>query len=157
MTERSIPRLAARVLLLDAADRVLLLQAVDPARPDEPYWVTPGGGLDPGEDPAAAAARELHEETGLMLAPQDLGAPVRHEAIEFPFDGTWYRQEQQYFAARVDAWTVAPAALSAVEAATWRGSRWWSARELEDTGERYYPADLPEVLQQLLQRGAVEC
>jgi 8-oxo-dGTP diphosphatase len=28
-------------------------------------WYTPGGGLEPGEEPAAGAARELLEETGL--------------------------------------------------------------------------------------------
>ena len=27
-------------------------------------WTLPGGGIDPGEDPAAAAVREIHEETG---------------------------------------------------------------------------------------------
>jgi ADP-ribose pyrophosphatase YjhB (NUDIX family) len=30
-------------------------------------WSTPGGGLEPGESPAAAAERELLEETGLSL------------------------------------------------------------------------------------------
>jgi 8-oxo-dGTP pyrophosphatase MutT (NUDIX family) len=39
-----------------------------------PRWDIPKGEADPGEDFAAAAARELAEETGLSVAPGDLTA-----------------------------------------------------------------------------------
>ncbi len=57
-------RPAARVLCLDPAGRVLLLRWRDPAE-GAIFWEPPGGGLEPGESPLAAARRELHEETGL--------------------------------------------------------------------------------------------
>jgi ADP-ribose pyrophosphatase YjhB (NUDIX family) len=35
-------------------------------------WGLPGGKLDPGEDPRVGAARELFEETGIRVKPEDL-------------------------------------------------------------------------------------
>jgi len=50
------------------------------------FWMQPGGHLEPGEDPAAAAAREANEETGIVVAhpasgPCFVHADV-HEAAE---------------------------------------------------------------------------
>jgi 8-oxo-dGTP pyrophosphatase MutT (NUDIX family) len=36
-------------------------------RRDIPVWVLPGGGIDPGETPEAAACREMEEETGYQV------------------------------------------------------------------------------------------
>jgi 8-oxo-dGTP pyrophosphatase MutT (NUDIX family) len=38
-------------------------------RPDDLCWVTPGGGVRAGETLAAAAVRELREETGIVVTP----------------------------------------------------------------------------------------
>ena len=57
-------RHAARVLLFDQNDRVLLIRGREPGNPAT-FWFTPGGGLDPGEDDLDGARRELREETGL--------------------------------------------------------------------------------------------
>lgn len=144
------PRRAARVLLVDAAGRVLLFHAFDPARPGFRYWLTPGGGLRADEQPAEGAARELAEETGLRLTPAALGAPVWRETIEFPYDGVWYRQEQDFFLARVPTWEVDTRGLEDVERDSHLGHRWWSPDELAATTERYYPPDLPAVLTRVL-------
>jgi len=49
----------------DSSGRVLLVQrAQDPGRG---LWSLPGGRLEPGESPEAAAAREVREETGLLV------------------------------------------------------------------------------------------
>ncbi|MGK5672035.1 NUDIX hydrolase [Micromonospora sp. URMC 106] len=145
------PRRAARVLLVDAAGRVLLFSGSDPARPEHGrWWFTPGGGLDPGETYAEGAARELAEETGLRLPVAAFGAPVHRDLTEFPFDGVWYRQEQEFFLVRVTDHEVDTAGFSEVERASVAAHRWWPLDELATTDERYYPPDLPAVLTRAL-------
>lgn len=51
-------------LLLDAADRLLLLLRAADAGLGPGLWGLPAGKIEPGETPAAAAARELAEEIG---------------------------------------------------------------------------------------------
>ncbi|MGN9808467.1 NUDIX hydrolase [Micromonospora sp. BQ11] len=148
------PRRAGRVLLVDAAGRVLLFEGFDPARPGHRYWFTPGGGLDPGETYEAGAARELAEETGLRLPPEAFGAPVHREVTEFPFDGVWYRQEQEFFLVRVASHEVDTAGFNEIERACMPGHRWWGVEELVASGERYYPSDLPAVLAHALAAAA---
>lgn len=148
----AIPRRAARVLLVDASGRVLMLRGRDPGRPDHSYWFTVGGGLDAGETPVQGAVRELFEETGLRACPEALGEPVFHEVVEFPFDGQWYRQDQDFFLLRVDAVEVDFAGFSELERASVDAHRWWSLAELRATAERYYPPSLPELLADLIER-----
>jgi 8-oxo-dGTP pyrophosphatase MutT (NUDIX family) len=43
------------------------------------YWHVIAGGVEWGETPAAAAARELREETGLDAEPEPLGDPLAYD------------------------------------------------------------------------------
>lgn len=140
------PRRAARVLLVNDGDRVLLFRGFDPARPAHRYWFTPGGGLDGDESPAVGAARELWEETGLRRSADEMGPSVWRETVDYPFDGHWYRQEQDFFLVRVPDWDVDTSGFDEIERATVDAHRWWTAEELEQTVEKFYPVDLPAVL-----------
>ncbi|MFN2322006.1 MAG: NUDIX domain-containing protein [Trueperaceae bacterium] len=154
------PRPTVRVLLLDAADRVLLQSAVDPEvrRPgapatDAPAWFPPGGGLEPGEDPAAGLARELREETGFVDVAW--GAWTWRRVVELQLRGEVRRFEEAYRLARVAALrpTPRPTAFEPWEARTFRGFRWWTLPELAQTSERVFPPRLAERLAALLADG----
>ncbi|MEH0932351.1 NUDIX hydrolase [Micromonospora sp. CPCC 205558] len=150
------PRRAARVLLVDAAGRVLLFEGFDPARPGHRYWFTPGGGLDPLESPAVGAARELAEETGLQLDPAELGESVWSDATEFSFDGVWYRQEQDFFLFRVESWQVDTTGFNDIERRSIADHRWWLPDELAASGDRFYPPELPALLTRLGQSATAD-
>jgi 8-oxo-dGTP pyrophosphatase MutT (NUDIX family) len=143
------PRRAGRVLVIDPADRVLLLQGFDPAVPERRFWFTIGGGADPGESLPQAAARELREESGIVADAAALGAPVWRRTAHFSFGGQRYRQEEEYFALRPGRVEVSMDGLDPEERETVTAHRWWSATELEATAEPYVPPELPRLLRQL--------
>jgi len=144
-----IVRRAARVIVADVAGRVLMFHAHDPANPDDRFWYTAGGGIEAGEEPAAAAVCELAEETGLVLSPAGLGEPVWHDVAEFPFEGRLYRQEQVWFLTRVASWEVDTSGLNEVELRSVDGHRWFGADDFAAVEDPYYPPDLPERLRRL--------
>jgi 8-oxo-dGTP pyrophosphatase MutT (NUDIX family) len=144
-----LDRRAARVLLVDAAGRTLLLHGGDPARPGLRWWFTPGGGLSGGETPAEGAARELAEETGLRVDPAELGEPVWREIAEFSYREQQYRQDQDFFLLRVSEWQVDTAGMDSDEQQTITEHRWWSAAEIDASPELIFPASLSSLLRGL--------
>jgi ADP-ribose pyrophosphatase YjhB (NUDIX family) len=133
-------RRSGRVIVLDPADRVLLLRYDDDPL-DGQYWATPGGGLNPGESYAAAASRELAEETGwddVVL----LGEIYRHVRM-VENRGRIVRQHECLFLARTDRACRELGDVAAMHEsdgiAAWR---WWTLAELDTTAEVIWPAGL---------------
>lgn len=143
-------------MVVDAAQRVLLIEATDPANhAKKPWWEIPGGGIDRGETSQEAAERELHEETGISDA--KISPPVWTQHVEFDFAGFHFSQNEWIHLARVNSAAFDPAGLESIEAVAFTGADWWPVAELVDgRPARILPPWLPEQLPKVLAAGVPE-
>jgi len=146
----TLRRQAARVILLDGAGRVFLINAVDPNDATKPaWWEIPGGGIDPGEPSDLAVARELHEEAGIDEA--EIGPVVFTQYVEFSFGGYDFEQNEVLHVAWTEQTDIRPPqGLEYLEALAFKGARWWTLDEVLATEEPFLPARLPELLPRLV-------
>jgi 8-oxo-dGTP diphosphatase len=109
---------------VDGELRLLVVSRRNP--PFEGRWALPGGFLEVDEDLAPGALRELQEETGIALRPQDLRQVGAYGAPDRDPRG---RTISIAFLARLDDQPEAQGGSDAADA------RWRAVAELLDDGE----------------------
>lgn len=147
---RGLPlRPAARVILFDPLDRVLLVQFVWPGGE---IWALPGGGIESGETPEQAAEREVAEETGLPHSP--LVGPVWLRTAIFDRMAGYDGQHEHYFMARAHTTELAPSmSAEQLRAEYLAGARWWPIETIERGGTTFAPRELGSLLRRLVVDG----
>ncbi|MFC9646090.1 NUDIX hydrolase [Streptomyces mirabilis] len=139
MTTATPPlREAARAIVMDADDRVLLLRYDE----KQGFWATPGGSLQQGEDHPTATLRELGEEVGIDEKAIGLGPQLAERTKDHLVGGREVRQVELYFLARVSAADVDP--TRAAQPDDIRAYRWWTLAELRNTQETVHPIGLAD-------------
>ncbi len=147
-------RPSARVVVIDETGKVLLFRIEDPYDSKPPLWITPGGGVEPGEALVEAAARELAEETGAVVEPAELGEPVARCQGEWTFRGQRLYSVDSFFAWRTERFEPSTAGWEPLEHELHAAWRWWAIDEIDTTSVAVLPARLGDVVRSILQ-GAI--
>lgn len=148
-TTSARPRVGARVLLLDPADRVLLIHARDPDAPDHHWWELPGGGQDEGETLHDTARREVAEESGITTV--ELGRKLWIRESRFRYRDRDHHRIDHVFLGRTP--TTTPQTVTKPtdnEKVGLVERRWWTSAELHGCPDKLLPATLPTLLEQVL-------
>jgi 8-oxo-dGTP pyrophosphatase MutT (NUDIX family) len=140
-------RVAARAIVLDQDDRVLLVLFRNP-HSGAAWWATPGGALDPGETHEDALCRELLEEAGIEA---EVGPCVWTRDHTFEWGERLVRQVERYFLVRVASDEIAPQADLAAEDV--HDLRWWRLEDVESSDEQFAPRRLGALVRELLAGG----
>jgi 8-oxo-dGTP pyrophosphatase MutT (NUDIX family) len=143
-------RPAARALVLDPNDRVLLVRYVNPDTGGH-FWTTPGGGIKPAESLEDAIRRELREETGLDAK---LGPMIWTRREVYVWAGMTIDQPERFILVRAPEFEPQPdIGLEGLEAEDVHELRWWTLEELEASDAVFYPTRLAHFLRQLIEHG----
>jgi 8-oxo-dGTP pyrophosphatase MutT (NUDIX family) len=142
-------RETARIMLVDEKNRIFLLKThFDPEVGLPPRWLTPGGGIDSGETTLEAAVRELREETGLRVNPDDLGEPVLVGSGRWDWaDGiSFHTYTDTIYELKVQKFDPDTSGFTQDELRDILEYRWWTIQELMQSDEQLAPHELREWL-----------
>jgi 8-oxo-dGTP pyrophosphatase MutT (NUDIX family) len=144
-------RTSSKLVVVDEAGRVLLLDCVDPAAPGTRWQELPGGGIEAGEDGTSAAVREVLEETGVVVPPEAVGPLLWTQVATFSWLGRRHTARHEGRVARLTGPPVTgTTALTEAERDTVLGQRWWTLEEVAAHRGRFFPRSLPALLPRML-------
>lgn len=144
-------RHAARVLILDETGRVLLVKAHDADKPERQWWFSIGGGIEPGETPRVAAARELFEETGIRLEPSELTGPILHRTAVFDFEAEHILQHEVFFTAQVSSEiSLTREGWTELEVSFVDDLAWLTVTEIRESPIEVFPNGLDRIVDNLI-------
>lgn len=154
-----IERSAVRAIIINQANALLLVHMKPSELPiTEPhktsFWLTPGGGIEPGETKRSALIREIHEETGITESSiEQIFEPAAwYSELILPYKGAPTLFKESFFLVKVrdNSSTTYLQNPDEEEKQFIDDLRWWKLEDLLASDETFFPEGLPQLVTDLL-------
>lgn len=144
-------RKSSRAIVLNMQNQIFLFRyTFDFFAEKQSVWITPGGGLEEGENFEDALKRELFEELGIELKEQAPLVFFRTPLYELK-NGETVRSEERFYLVYCDEASFSYDCWSENETKRMSAGKWWSVEEIRESGEKFFSEDIIGILERLSQ------
>jgi len=142
------PALSIRGVLVSPEGLILLIKI---AGPRGELWITPGGRWESGEKHSATLRRELREELG--LTDFDHEGQIWTRRGSHTVEGGPVLEIEHFYLVHTDVFEPSNAGMEPEELSRFAEFRWWRIEDVRRSEERFAPARLGELLEELVAHG----
>ncbi len=150
-------RVTARAVLFHEESKSILLFHIDDPNVVEPgkgrkkpFWVTPGGKVEEGENEKQALMRELEEETGLKENQVVFIDKIWSGECDLTWGGKLTHLIDNFFLVKATSKEIGVDGREEKEAAVIKRHKWFSLNELKSSNEFFIPKGLPDLLSKIV-------
>ena len=144
-----LTRKSSRAIVLNKQNQIFLFRyTFDFFAEEDSIWITPGGGLDEGENFDEALKRELLEELGIELTEPAPFVFYRNPLYELK-NGETARCEERFYLVYCEEEMVSYAGWTESENKRMTAGKWWTVEEIRQSKETFFSEDILEILERL--------
>ena len=139
--------------MLTSEQQVLLMQVQELSKGFK-IWITPGRGVENGEDAETCLHREIQEETGATQI--KIGPHIWHRHHIFEWNNQMLSQKEDYYLIPIEHFEPdMQTNPSETELMDFQQFKWWTLEEISTSQDEFAPRLLAEHLQSLLRERIV--
>lgn len=139
-------RNSSRAIVLNDKNEIFLFQYVfDYFKDGNIVRITPGGGLEPGEDYEDALRREINEEMGIFLKEVPQSSYYRDATYTLK-NGENVIAHELFYVIHIESMNLSFRGWTESEKIRMKKGKWWSREEIEKSADEFFAKEILRLL-----------